>query len=74
MRYLPHEERRKIIAVGTTSYAVILPKSWCRFYGLTSKDKVLVISDGNVQISPQVKLATARAGEKASEKESVRNE
>jgi len=50
---MPHEETRKIIKVGETSFAVILPKSWLRYYQLTDKDKVLVISNGTVLIKPQ---------------------
>jgi bifunctional DNA-binding transcriptional regulator/antitoxin component of YhaV-PrlF toxin-antitoxin module len=49
---LPHEETRKIIKVGETSFAVILPKSWLRYYGLTDKDQVIVISNGTVTIKP----------------------
>jgi antitoxin component of MazEF toxin-antitoxin module len=50
---MPHEEVRKIIKVGETSFAVILPRSWLRYYQLTDKDRVLVISDGSVTIKPQ---------------------
>jgi len=49
---MPHEETRKIIKVGKTSYAVILPKSWLRYYKLTDKDKVKVISNSTVIIEP----------------------
>ena len=50
---MPHEETRKIIKVGETSLAVILPKSWLRYYKLTNKDEVLVVSNGVVTIKPQ---------------------
>jgi len=49
---MPHEETRKIITVGKTSYGVILPKSWLRYYKLTDKDKVKVISNSAVIIQP----------------------
>jgi len=49
---MPHKETRKIIKVGETSYAVILPKSWLRYYSLTDKDKVTVLSNGSVTIKP----------------------
>jgi antitoxin component of MazEF toxin-antitoxin module len=54
---MPHEETRKIIRVGETSFAVILPKSWLRFYKLTDKDVVTVISNGAVTIKPHRKEA-----------------
>lgn len=53
--HTPHEDIRKIIKVGETSLAVILPKSWLRYYHLTDKDKVIVVSNGNVTIKPPVK-------------------
>jgi hypothetical protein len=52
---LPHEDFRKIIKVGVTSYAVILPKSWLRYYGLTEKDQVKVISNSKITIEPPEK-------------------
>jgi antitoxin component of MazEF toxin-antitoxin module len=53
---MPHEETRKIIRVGN-SYAVTMPKAWLRYFKLSDKDEVLVISDGMVQIKPPVKEA-----------------
>jgi antitoxin component of MazEF toxin-antitoxin module len=52
---MPHEETRKIIKVGETSYAVILPRAWLRYYRLTDKDEVLVVSNGSVVIKPPEK-------------------
>ena len=49
---MPHKEIRKIIKSGNTSLAVILPRAWLRYYGLTNKDQVLVVSNGSVTISP----------------------
>lgn len=52
---MPHEESRKIIKVGETSYAVILPRAWLRYFKLNDQDKVTVVSDGVVTIMPQKK-------------------
>lgn len=49
---MPHEVTRKIIKVGETSFAVILPRAWLRYYRLDDKDTVKVISDGIVTIEP----------------------
>jgi phosphate uptake regulator len=49
---MPHEETRKIIKAGETSFAVILPKAWLRFYKLKNGDLVKVTSNGSVTIEP----------------------
>jgi antitoxin component of MazEF toxin-antitoxin module len=49
---MPHEETRKIIKAGETSFAVILPRAWLRFYGLKNGDLVKVVSDDIVTIKP----------------------
>jgi hypothetical protein len=49
---MPHQETRKIIRVGETSYAVILPKSWLRYHKLDDNDRVEVVSNGCVKIRP----------------------
>ena len=50
---MPHVENRKIIKVGETSFAVILPRAWLRFYGLKNGDLVKVVSNGGaVTIEP----------------------
>ncbi|MCK4478433.1 AbrB/MazE/SpoVT family DNA-binding domain-containing protein [Candidatus Bathyarchaeota archaeon] len=46
-----HKETRKIIRVGN-SLAVTMPPSWLRYFNLTDKDRVTVLSDGNVVIQP----------------------
>jgi antitoxin component of MazEF toxin-antitoxin module len=48
---MPHEETRKIIKVGN-SYAVTLPRAWLRYFKLSDKDEVTIISDGSVEIRP----------------------
>jgi bifunctional DNA-binding transcriptional regulator/antitoxin component of YhaV-PrlF toxin-antitoxin module len=48
---MPHEETRKIIKVGD-SYAVTMPRAWLRYFKLSDKDEVVVISNGVVEIRP----------------------
>jgi len=50
---MPHKELRKIVRIGNVSLGVILPKSWVDYYNLKYGDKVKVISNGSVKISPQ---------------------
>ena len=47
---------RKIIKAGNTSFAVILPRAWLRYYGLTNKDKVKVTSNSKIIIEPAKKM------------------
>ena len=48
---MPHEETRKIIKVGN-SFAVTLPRGWLRYFKLTDKDNVTIISNGTIIIEP----------------------
>ena len=48
---MPHKETRKIIRVGN-SLAVTIPPAWLRFFNLTEKDEVTVLSDGDIVIKP----------------------
>jgi len=43
---------RKIIKAGETSFAVILPKAWLRFYNIKNGDSIRMISNGTVTIEP----------------------
>jgi len=52
---MPHKRNSKIIRVGNTSFAVILPRSWLRYYELGYGDTVEVISNGNIMIKPSQK-------------------
>ena len=52
---MPHKESRKIIKIGKTSLGVILPRAWLRFFGLTHRNKVNVISNSKVVIIPLLK-------------------
>lgn len=49
---MPHKNIRKIIRVGTTSFAIIIPKDWLRFHELGYGDRVEVVSNGSVKIKP----------------------
>lgn len=46
------KNKRKIIKVGNTSYGVILPIGWVRYYELAEEGEVEVISNGDVTIKP----------------------
>ena len=52
---MPHIEFRKIIKIGESSFGVILPKSWLRYFDLDHGDKVEVISNSDVVIRPTKK-------------------
>jgi hypothetical protein len=54
VKNLPHEETRKIIRIGD-SYAVTVPRGWIRYWKISGKDAVRVISDGTVTIFPPEK-------------------
>lgn len=47
---MPHKQTRKIIRIGDTSFAVILPRAWLRYYGLGYGDSVEVVSNGRIVI------------------------
>ena len=49
---MPHKDIRKLIKVGKTSFAVILPKAWLRYFNLDSNDRVEVVSNSEVTIKP----------------------
>lgn len=56
---MPHKETRKIIKIGN-SLAVTLPKPWLRYFNLTDKDRVTVLSNKNVIIKPNENNAHER--------------
>jgi hypothetical protein len=61
---MANRDIRKILAVGK-SRAVTLPPSWCDYYELTDRDKVVVLYNSVLIIFPE-KLSdkiTASAGE-----------
>ena len=49
---MPHKETRTIIRIGGSSLGVILPRDWLRYYDLYHKDKVEVVSNGEIIIKP----------------------
>jgi antitoxin component of MazEF toxin-antitoxin module len=61
---MPHEQTRKIIRVGN-SLAVTIPKPWLRYFDLSEKDKVTVLSNGAVIIKP----SKSRNGERKDDRE-----
>jgi len=52
---MPHKIKRKLIRVGNTSIAVILPIPWLRYYNLKHGDRVEVVSNGSIKITPEKK-------------------
>ncbi|GAG28288.1 unnamed protein product [marine sediment metagenome] len=50
---MPHKETRKLIRIGDSSYGIILPISWLRYYNLKHGDRVEIISNGSVEIRPK---------------------
>jgi antitoxin component of MazEF toxin-antitoxin module len=49
---MPTKNIRKIIRVGDTSLAIILPIDWLRFYDLKYGDSVEVVCKDAVEIRP----------------------
>ena len=52
---MAHKEKRRLIRVGNSSFGVILPRSWLRYYDLKYGDSVEVISNGSIRIMPEKK-------------------
>lgn len=49
---MPGLEKKTIIKLGNGSFVIALPKSWCRYFNLRPGDKVRVVSNGDVRITP----------------------
>ncbi len=47
---MPHKQKRKLIKIGETSLAIIIPKAWLRYYKLDYGDDLDIISNGNIII------------------------
>lgn len=47
---MAHRNNRKIIRIGDTSFAVIIPKAWIRYNNLEYGDNLEVISNGKIII------------------------
>jgi len=56
---MPHQNERKLIPLGKSSLAIILPRQWLDYYKLAAKDKLVVISNGNVTIEAPKKNKSA---------------
>jgi antitoxin component of MazEF toxin-antitoxin module len=49
---MPHKQTRKIIKVGN-SLAITIPKPWLRYFGLSEKDQVTILSNGALVVKPE---------------------
>ena len=45
--------KRSLFPIGDGGFAVTIPKSWCVYYDLKPKDRLIVISDGFVFLLPE---------------------
>jgi len=50
---MAHKQTRKIVRIGNTSLAVIIPKPWLQYYNLGYGDELEVISNGCIRIRPK---------------------
>lgn len=60
MNSLAHQDIRKIIRMGNTSFGVIIPRAWLRFFELDQTDSVEVISNTDIIIRPIKNIPKAR--------------
>lgn len=51
--------KRSLFPIGDGGFAVTIPKPWCAYFKLKSKDKIVVISDGFIVLL-QEKVAMNR--------------
>jgi len=47
---MPHKNTRKIIRIGKTSFAVIIPRAWLRHNNLGYGDEMDVVTNGKIII------------------------
>jgi len=52
---MPNSFERSVINLGQGSYVICLPKSWTRYHGIKPGDKLEIISNGKLTISPKRK-------------------
>ena len=50
---MPSKHIRKIVRIGNTSFGIIIPIEWLRYYNLGYGDHVEIISNGVVTIKPK---------------------
>jgi len=48
-----HLTRRSLFPIEDGGFAITVPKSWCTYYGLKPKDRIIAISDGFVFLLPE---------------------
>jgi len=48
-----HLTRRSLFPIGDGGFAVTVPKSWCTYYDLKPKDRLIAVSDGFVFLLPE---------------------
>jgi len=48
-----HLTKRSLFPIGGGGFAITIPKSWCTYYDLKPKDKLIAVSDGFVFLLPE---------------------
>ena len=48
-----HLTKRSLFPIGDGGFAVTVPKSWCTYYDLKPKDRLIAVSDGFVFLLPK---------------------
>ena len=48
-----HLTKRSLFPIGDGGFAITIPKSWCTYYDLKPKDRLIVVSDGFVFLLPE---------------------
>lgn len=48
---MPTVVERSVIDMGQGSYVITLSKAWCRFYRIRPREKLTIVTDGDLIIS-----------------------
>ena len=48
-----HITKRSLFPIGDGGFAITIPKSWCVYYDLKPKEKLIAISDGFIILLPE---------------------
>lgn len=51
---MPMKLERKVIRTGAGGLCITLPKGWAAYYNLKAGDKVSIVVNGNLIITPMV--------------------
>ncbi len=51
---MPLKLERKVIQTGVGGLCITLPKGWAAYYNLKTGDKVNIVANGNLIITPMV--------------------